>query len=48
MILVLTHNKFELNGEHFLQTKGTAMGTHMAPSFANLYIAEFKEEFIYI
>ena len=29
---ILTLNNFTFNGEHYLQTNGTAMGTRMAPS----------------
>ena len=41
--LVLTCNNFEFNGEHFLQINGTAMGTKVAPSFANIFMAESEE-----
>ena len=34
--LVLQNNNFEFNERHFLQTRGTAMGTNMAPTYANL------------
>jgi hypothetical protein len=36
LTLVLKHNNFTFNGEHFLQINGTAMGTKMAPSYANI------------
>ena len=39
--LVLHSMNFEFNGEHFLQTGGTAMGTALAPNFANLFIERF-------
>jgi hypothetical protein len=32
LALVLKHNNFTFNGEHFLQINGTAMGTKMAPT----------------
>jgi hypothetical protein len=38
MEFVLSKNNFKFNGEHFLQTGGTSMGTKMAPNFADLYI----------
>ena len=41
--LVLGHNVFAFNGEYYRQTNGTAMGTIMAPSYANCYLRA-KEE----
>lgn len=38
----LTKNDFEFNGEFFLQIKGTAMGKRFAPSYANLFMAEWE------
>ena len=34
--LVLTKNNFTFNDEYYLQVHGTAMGTRMAPSYANI------------
>ena len=36
--LVLELNAFQYGDQHYLQTKGTAMGTRMAPSYANLFM----------
>ncbi len=36
-------NNFAFNGEHYLQTQGTAMGTRMAPSYANIFMADLEE-----
>eukprot|EP00061_Rhincodon_typus_P004036 g21600.t1 len=36
--LVLTLNKFSFNSSHFLQVRGVAMGTHMAPRYACLFV----------
>jgi len=41
--LVLTKNNFEFNDKHYLQVGGTAMGTRVAPSFANLFMAYFEK-----
>ena len=45
--LVLTKNNFEFNGEHYLQIAGTAMGTRVAPSYANLFMGHFEEQHVY-
>ncbi len=45
--LVLRKNNFEFNGKHYLQIAGTAMGTRVAPSFANLYMGHFEKEHVY-
>ena len=36
MDIVLKNNIFEFNGNFYLQIQGTAMGTKMAPAYANL------------
>ena len=33
---------FEFNGEHYLQIGGTAMGTALAPNYANLFMGKFE------
>ncbi len=45
--LTLTLNNFEFNERHFLQVGGTAMGTRVAPSLANIFMSEFEEKFVY-
>ena len=42
--LVLHNMNFEFNGEHYLQTGGTAMGTSVAPNYANLFMADSKHK----
>jgi hypothetical protein len=44
---VLNKNNFDFNDRHFLQIGGTAMGTKVAPSFANLFMAMFEEKHVY-
>ena len=39
---ILSHNNFTFKEKHFLQVKGTAMGTRMAPSYANIFMAWFE------
>ena len=42
--LVLENNNFTFNGENYIQTSGTAMGTRMAPSYANIFMSAFEEK----
>ena len=41
--MILTHNTFTFNGKYYRQINGTAMGTKMAPSYANLFMGKFEE-----
>ena len=45
--LVLTLNNFRFNGTDHLQIGGTAMGTRLAPFFANLYMYHFEDKYVY-
>ena len=47
LTLVLKHNNFTFNGEHFLQINGTAMGTKMAPSYANIFMGKLEKLIIH-
>ena len=40
--MILTVNNFTLNQQHYLQVHGTAMGTKLTPSFANLFLGIFE------
>ena len=42
--MILTMNNFSFNNEHYLQKHGTAMGTRMAPSYANSFMGKFDAE----
>ena len=44
--MILTMNNFSFNNEHYLQKHGTAMGTRMAPSYANLFMGKFEQQAI--
>ena len=44
---VLKLNNFTFNGEHYIQIKGTAMGTRVAPNFANVYMGRLEHKFVY-
>lgn len=39
--ITMNNNDFVMNGQHYLQICGTAMGKVYAPSLANLYLLEF-------
>ena len=43
---VLHMNNFQFNGENYLQIGGTAMGTRVAPAYANLFMARLEEKFL--
>jgi len=44
--MILTMNNFSFNNEHYLQKHGTAMGTRIAPSYANLFMGKFEQQAI--
>ena len=44
--LILSTNSFTFNKEYYLQVLGTAMGTCMAPSYANLFMGKLEREFL--
>ena len=41
--IVLKNNVIEFNNEFFLQLQGTAMGTKMAPAYANIFMGSIEE-----
>ncbi|CAJ0956848.1 unnamed protein product [Ranitomeya imitator] len=45
--LVLRENFFIFEDDFFLQTCGTAMGSNVAPAYANLYMDHFEQDFVY-
>ena len=44
--LILTKNNFVFDGEHYLQIYGTAMGTRMAPSYANIFMGNLERKLL--
>ena len=44
--LVLKKNVLEFSSECFLQTSGTAIGTKMAPAYANIAMSIFEQKII--
>ena len=44
--LVLTCNNLTFQGKHYVQQTGTAMGTRMAPSYANRYMDQLEDHFL--
>ena len=47
LAFLLTLNNFVFNLINFLQTKGCAMETICAPSYANMFINRFERKYIY-
>ena len=45
--LVLTCNNFHFDNKYYLHIGGTAMGTKLAPSFANIFMGWFEDYFVY-
>lgn len=45
--MVLEMNNFQFNGQHYLQIGGTAMGTRVAPTFDNIFMAHFEATHVY-
>ena len=45
--LSLFHNDLLFNDQWFLQTSGTAMGKKYAPNFANIFMANLKDEVLH-
>ena len=43
---VLHMNNFQFNGENYLQIGGTAMGTRVTPSYANLFMARLEDRLL--
>ena len=46
MRMIRTMNNFEFDNNHFIQLHGTAMGTRMAPTYANLFVGDLEEKLL--
>ena len=43
---ILKLNNFQFNGENYLQVGGTAMGTKVAPSLANVFMSDLEDRML--
>jgi len=46
LTLVLKCNNFEFNGDHYLQVQCRAMGTKLAPSYANIFMGHSEKQLL--
>ena len=44
--IVLKHNTFEFDNKFYKQLQGTAMGTKLAPAYANLFMGKLEHEIL--
>jgi len=44
--IVLEQNHFQFADKMYHRIQGTAMGTKMAPSYANIFMAELEEKLL--
>ena len=42
--LLLKNNTFEFDGKRFLQKRGTAIGTRMAPAYVNIFMHNLESQ----
>ena len=47
MGFILKMNAFEFNNRYYKQIQGTAMGTCMAPSYANIFMSDLEQRFLH-
>ncbi|CAJ0944905.1 unnamed protein product [Ranitomeya imitator] len=47
LVLVLHKNFFLFSDQYYIQKTGTAMGSNMAPPYANIFMAAFEETYVY-
>ena len=46
MRMILTMNNFEFDNNYYIQLHGTAMGTRMAPAYANLFMGDLERKLL--
>ena len=46
LTLILKCNNFDFKGKHYLQVQGTAMGTKMAPAYANIFMGRLEGQLL--
>ncbi|MCP3929589.1 MAG: hypothetical protein GY705_10855, partial [Bacteroidetes bacterium] len=44
---VLTKNNFQFNGHNYLQLQGSSMGSRCAPAYANVFMGDFEDKYVY-
>ena len=44
--MILTMNNFEFEDNHYLQLHGTAMGTTVAPAYANIFMGDLEKKLL--
>ncbi|XP_066465500.1 uncharacterized protein [Eleutherodactylus coqui] len=44
---ILRNNYFLFGGVYYRQRQGTAMGSNVAPTYANIFVRQFEEKYIY-
>jgi hypothetical protein len=43
MDMVLENNNFSFNGKHYVQTEGTAIGSHLGMNYASVYLGSWEK-----
>ena len=46
MRMILTMNNFEFDNNYYIQLHGTAMGTRMAPAYANVFMGDLERKLL--
>ena len=46
IIIIFIQNNFSFNDKHYLQNKGKVMGTCMAPSYTNIFMANLERQIL--